>query len=118
MTHDHDDQPHEHGSELSEMQLRLRALETVLAEKGYVDPAALDAMIEAFETKIGPHIGAQIVARAWTDAEFKSALIADGSKAVQSLGGTNRVGDHLIEIGRASCRECPYVCRSRWSPYH
>jgi nitrile hydratase len=110
MTHDHDDQPHEHGSELSEMQLRLRALETVLAEKGYVDPAALDAMIEAFETKIGPHIGAQIVARAWTDAEFKSALIADGSKAVQSLGGTNRVGDHLIAVENTPILHNMVVC--------
>jgi len=110
MTHDHDDQPHEHGSELSEMQLRLRALETVLAEKGYVDPAALDAMIEAFETKIGPHIGAQIVARAWTDAEFKSALITDGSKAVQSLGGTNRVGDHLIAVENTPILHNMVVC--------
>src|SRR5271163_4678856 len=89
---DHHHHDHDH-SELSEIELRVRALETVLTEKGYVEPAALDAMIEAFETKIGPHIGAQIVARAWTDPEFKSALIADGSKAVQSLGGTNRVGD-------------------------
>jgi len=110
MTHDHDDQPHEHGSELSEMQLRLRALETVLAEKGYIDPAALDAVIEAFETKIGPHIGAQIVARAWTDPEFKSALIADGSKAVQSLGGTNRVGDHLIAVENTPILHNMVVC--------
>ncbi len=110
MTHDHDDHSHEHGSELSEMQLRLRALETVLAEKGYVDPAALDAMIDSFETKIGPHIGAQIVARAWTDPEFKNALIADGSKAVQSLGGTNRVGDHLIAVENTPTLHNMVVC--------
>jgi nitrile hydratase subunit alpha len=110
MTHDHDDHSHEHGSELSEMQLHLRALETVLAEKGYVDPAALDAMIDAFETKIGPHIGAQIVARAWTDPEFKNALIADGSKAVQSLGGTNRVGDHLIAVENTPILHNMVVC--------
>src|SRR3974377_750723 len=91
--HHHDD---EHGSELSEMQLRVRALETVLAEKGYVDPAALDAMIEVFETKIGPHICARVGARAWSDANFKRALIEDASKAVQSLDAINRVGDHLI----------------------
>ena len=58
--HDHDhDHDHDHGSELSETQLRVRALETVLTEKGYVDPAALDAIVEAYETKIGPHIGAR-----------------------------------------------------------
>ena len=111
MTHDHsDDQPHEHGSELSEMQLRVRTLETVLAAKGYVEPAALDAMIEAFETKIGPHIGAQIIARAWTDPEFKNALIADGSKAVQSLGATNRVGDHLIAVENTPTLHNMVVC--------
>jgi nitrile hydratase len=65
MAHDHDDDHHEDGSELSEMQLRVRALETVLAEKGYIDPAALDAMIEAYETNIGPHNGARVVAKAW-----------------------------------------------------
>ena len=66
--HDHDHHhDHEHGSELSEMQLRVRALETVLTEKGYIDPAALDAIIEAYETKIGPRNGAVVVAKAWTD---------------------------------------------------
>ena len=99
MAHDHEhDDDHQHGSELSEMQLRVRALETVLAEKGYVDPAALDAMIEAYETKIGPHIGAQVVAKAWTDPAFKRALIEDATTAAQSLGLINRVGDHLIAV--------------------
>jgi nitrile hydratase len=93
--HHHDD---EHGSELSEMQLRVRALETVLTEKGYVDPAALDAIIEAYETKVGPHIGARVVAKAWTDPSFRQALLDDGSKAVLSLGAINRVGDHLIAV--------------------
>ena len=92
------------------MQLRVRTLETVLAEKGYVDPAALDAMIEAFETKIGPHIGAQVVARAWTDPAFKNALIADGSKAVQSLGAINRVGDHLIAVENTPTLHNMVVC--------
>ena len=92
--HDHD----EHGSELSEMQLRVRALETVLIEKGYVDPAALDAVIEAYETKVGPHIGARVVAKAWTDPSFKRALLDDASKAVLALGVINRVGDHLIAV--------------------
>jgi nitrile hydratase subunit alpha len=99
--HDHDDhhhEHHEHGSELSEMQLRVRALETVLAEKGYIDPAALDAMIEAFETKIGPHNGARVVAKAWANPAFKRALLDDATNAVQSLGLINRVGDHLIAV--------------------
>ena len=99
MAHDHDhDDHHGHGSELSEMQLRVRALETVLAEKGYIDPAALDVMIEAFETRIGPHNGARVVAKAWADPAFKHALIEDATKAVQSLGLINRVGDHLIAV--------------------
>ena len=61
---DHGDQHHEHGSELSETQLRVRALKTILIEKGYVEPAALDAIVEAYETRIGPHNGARVVARA------------------------------------------------------
>ena len=93
--HHHDD---EHDSELSEMQLRVRALETVLTEKGYVDPAALDAVIEAFETKVGPHIGARVVARAWSDPSFKRALLDDATKAVLALGVINRIGDHLIAV--------------------
>jgi len=92
--HDHD----EHGSELSEMQLRVRALETVLTEKGYIDPAALDAVIEAYETKIGPHIGARVVAKAWSDPSFKRALLDEATIAVLALGVINRVGDHLIAV--------------------
>ena len=91
----HDDH-HEHGSELSETQLRVRALETVLTEKGYIDPAALDLIIEAYETKVGPHIGARIVAKAWHDPAFKRTLLDDGSKAVSALGHESRVGDHLV----------------------
>jgi nitrile hydratase len=93
--HDHD---HAHGSELSEMQLRVRALETILTEKGYVDPAALDRIIEAYETKIGPHNGARAVAKAWADADFKRRLLEDASAAVGSLGLISRVGDHLIAV--------------------
>src|SRR6186713_900131 len=89
--HDHDDHHHEHGSELSETQLRVRALETVLAEKGYIDPAALDAIIEAYETKIGPHVGARVIAKAWLDPEFKKALLADATKAIGTLGHISRV---------------------------
>ena len=84
--HDHHDHHHQHDhdhSELSETELRVRALETILTEKGYVDPAALDAIIQAYETKIGPHNGAQVVARAWTDPAFRQALLADASATVR-----------------------------------
>ena len=92
------DPDHEHGSELSETQLRVRALETVLTEKGYVDPAALDAIIEAYETKVGPHVGARVVAKAWSDPAFKRALLDDASKTVSALGHESRVGDHLVAV--------------------
>ena len=95
-THDHDHD--HHGSELGEMQLRVRALETILSEKGYVDPKALDLIIEAYETKIGPHNGAKVVARAWSDPEFKRRLVEDGSKTIASLGHLSRVGDHLVAV--------------------
>jgi len=89
------DDDHDHGSELSEMELRVRALQTILVEKGYVEPAALDRMIEAYETKIGPHIGARVIAKAWADPTFKQSLLADATRAVGTLG---RVGDHLVAV--------------------
>jgi nitrile hydratase subunit alpha len=98
--HDPHHNPHhepEHVSELSEMQLRVRALETILTEKGYLDPEALDFIIEAYETKIGPHIGASVVAKAWADPAFKCRLIADGTAAVGELGLTAR-STHLIAV--------------------
>jgi nitrile hydratase len=114
MAHDHDHHDdhhnHDHGSELSEMQLRVRALETVLAEKGYIDPAALDAIVEAYETKVGPHVGARIVAKAWSDPAFKRALLEDGSKAVTAFGVVNRVGDHLIAVENTAKQHNMIVC--------
>ena len=80
------------------MQLRVRALETILTVKGYVDPAALDLIIEAHETKIGPRNGARVVAKAWVDPNFKRSLIADATKAVAALGHVSRVGDHLVAV--------------------
>jgi nitrile hydratase subunit alpha len=99
--HAHDQHAHDqhaHGSELSETQLRVRALETVLTEKGYIDPAALDLIIEAYETKVGPHNGARVIARAWSDPTFKRALLEDASKAVRTMGHESRVGDHLVAV--------------------
>ncbi len=102
MADDHHPHDHahgaDHGSELSEMQLRVRALETILTEKGYVDPAALDQIVENVETKIGPHIGARIVARAWVDPEFKRRLLADATEAVNAMAGFDPVAAHLIAV--------------------
>ena len=92
-SHDHD-----HGSELSETELRVRALETILVEKGYVEPAAVDRIVEAYETKIGPHIGARVVAKAWSDPGFRLSLLEDGTKAVGMLAEVGRVGDHLVVV--------------------
>ena len=110
MSGDHDDHHHEHGSELSEMQLRVRALETVLTEKGYVDPAALDLIIEAYENRIGPHNGARAVAKAWADRGFRRALLDDATQAVGSLGFTSRVGDHLVAVENTPALHNMIVC--------
>jgi nitrile hydratase subunit alpha len=88
----------DHGSDLSDLQLRVRALETILTEKGYVDPAALDQIVEDAETKIGPHIGARIIARAWVDPGFKARLLDDATAAVNAVAGFDPVSSHLIAV--------------------
>jgi len=108
--HDHHDRRHEHGSELSETQLRVRALETILTEKGYVDPAALDAIIEAYETRIGPHNGAKVVAKAWVDPSFKQALLKDATAAIGTIGFASRVGDHLVAVENTPKQHNMIVC--------
>jgi nitrile hydratase len=108
--HDHHDHHHEHGSELSETQLRVRALETILTEKGYVDPAALDAIIEAYETRIGPHNGAKVVAKAWVDPAFKKTLLEDATAAIGTIGFTSRVGDHLVAVENTPKQHNMIVC--------
>jgi nitrile hydratase len=107
--HDHHHH-HEHGSELSETELRVRALETVLTEKGYVDPKALDAIVEAYQTKIGPRNGAAVVARAWVDPAFREALLDDATKAVAALGHVSAVGDHLVAVENTPGRHNVIVC--------
>ncbi len=92
------------------MQVRVRSLESVLAEKGYVDPAALDAIVEAYETRIGPHNGAQVVARAWSDPAFRDALLEDASAAVNSMGNVSPVGSHLIAIENTEQTHHMVVC--------
>ena len=107
---DHDHHDHDHGSELSDTQLRVRALETILTEKGYVDPKALDAIVEAYETKVGPHNGARVIAKAWLDPEFKKALLADATKAIAGLGHFSRVGDHLVAVENTPKTHNMIVC--------
>jgi nitrile hydratase len=95
--HHHHDHDHE-GSALSETALRVRALESLLVEKGYVDPDALDRLIDTYETKVGPRNGARVVARSWADAEFKRWLLSDGTAAIASLGYTGRQGEHIVAL--------------------
>ena len=123
MSHDHPDNRSQHhdmhagehdhaheGSELSEMDARVRALESLLVEKGYVDPKALDVLIETYETKVGPHNGARVIARAWTDAQFRKWLLEDATAAIASLGFTGRQGEHMVALENTSRVHNVVVC--------
>ena len=94
--------PHEHpGSQLSELDLRVRALETLLIDKGYVDALALDELIDAYEHRIGPHNGARVVARAWVDSAYREWLLADATAAIgadETFGFRGRQGEHMIAL--------------------
>ena len=92
--HDHDDQ----HSELSPIALRVRALESLLVEKGYLDPAALDVLIDTYETKIGPRNGARVVAKSWTNPAYAKWLKEDATAAIASLGYTGRQGEHMVAL--------------------
>jgi nitrile hydratase len=93
------DQEHNHGhSHLSDMDVRVRALETLLTEKGYVDPAALDVIVETYEKKVGPRNGARVVAKAWNDQDFRKWLFDDATAAIASLGFTGRQGEHMVAV--------------------
>ena len=100
--HDHhDDHGHHHDhdhSELSETELRVRALESILVEKGYVDPAALDELIQTYETKVGPRNGARVVARAWSDPAYADWLKCDATAAIESMSYTGRQGEHMQAV--------------------
>ena len=93
--HDHD---HEGQSELSETALRVRALESLLVEKGLVDPAALDAIVDAYQSKIGPRNGARIVARAWSDPAYKAHLMKDATSAIAEMGYSGAQGEHMVVV--------------------
>ena len=94
MPHDHDD----HDNHLDPMVARVRALETILVEKGLVDPAAVDAIVETYETRVGPRNGARVVARAWSDPAFAQWLKDDATAAIASLGYTGRQGEHMQAV--------------------
>ena len=108
MGHDHHD--HDHGSELSETQRRVRALETILVEKGYVDPAALDELVETYETKVGPHNGARVVAKAWADPEYRAWLFSDSGAAIESLGYGGRQGENIVALENTPAVHNMVVC--------
>jgi nitrile hydratase subunit alpha len=109
--HDHDHGHHGHeGSDLSDVALRVRALETVLTQKGLIDPAALDVIVDTYETKVGPRNGALVVARAWTDPAFKARLLADGSKTIAELGYAGRGGEHIQVVENTPARHNMVVC--------
>jgi len=111
MTHaHHHDHDHDHGSELSEAALRVRALETILTQKGYIDPAALDAIIETYETKIGPRNGARVVAKAWIDPAYKARLMSNATSAIAELGYSGRQGEHMRVVENTSELHNLVVC--------
>ena len=93
--HDHD---HAQQEVPSDMALRVKALESLLVEKGLVDPAALDAIVDMYEHKVGPKNGARVVARAWLDPAYKARLLADGSAAIGEFGYTGRQGEHMVVV--------------------
>lgn len=96
-SHDHHDHDH-HDNHFSEMQARVKALETVLTQKGLIDPAAIDAIVETYETKIGPRNGARVVAKAWSEPDFADWLSRDATAAIASLGYTGRQGEHMRAV--------------------
>lgn len=107
MSHDHDHPDH---SELSDIERRVRALETVMTQKGYIDPAALDVLIDTYQTKVGPRNGARVVARAWVDPAFRGRLLRDATAAIAELGYSGRQGEHMIAVANTSGRHNIVVC--------
>ena len=91
--HEHHD--HDHTEPPSELELRVKTLESLLVDKGLVDPAAVDALVDVYETQVGPHNGAQVVARAWSDPAYKAWLLEDATAAIASMGFGGRQSEHL-----------------------
>lgn len=97
MGHDHH-HDHDNHSHLSEVELRVRALESILVEKGYVDPATIDALVETYEVKVGPRNGAKVVAKAWANPSYREWLRTDATAAIASLGFIGRQGEHMVAV--------------------
>jgi nitrile hydratase len=107
--HDHHDHDHSDNN-LSEMDLRVRALESLLVEKGYVDPDAIEAIVQTYETKVGPRNGAAVVAKAWSDPAFRAWLKRDATAAIASLGFTGRQGEHMVAVENTAGEHNLVVC--------
>jgi len=110
LSDDHDHHPEEPGSPLTDVQLRVRALESLLVDKGLVDPAALDVLIDTYETKVGPRNGARVVARAWGDPAYKQRLLADATAAVAELGYMGRQGEDMVVLENTPTVHNMVVC--------
>ncbi|CAD0183393.1 Low-molecular weight cobalt-containing nitrile hydratase subunit alpha [Ruegeria sp. THAF57] len=106
----HDDHDHPHALLPPEPALRVKALETILTRKGLVDPAALDEIIDTYQNKIGPQNGARVVAKAWTDPEFKRALLEDATPVVADLGFYGRQGEHIVVVENTPAQHNMVVC--------
>jgi nitrile hydratase len=96
-THDHDHH-HDHDNHFEPIEARVRALETILTEKGLIDPAAIDVIVDTYQNQVGPRNGAAVVARAWTDPEFARWLADDATAAIESMGFTGRQGEHMQAV--------------------
>jgi len=105
--HSHDDHDHSH---LTDIEARVRALESLLSEKGYIDSAAVDEIVQTYETKIGPQNGAHVVAKAWTDPDYRDWLEKDATAAIHSLGYTSRQGEHMVACFNSSDTHHLIVC--------
>ena len=107
MTHDHS---HDHTELPSEIEIRVKALETLLVEKGLVDPAALDVLIDTYENNVGPKNGAQVIAKAWTDPPYRTWLLEDAAAAISSLGFAGRQGEHITVVENTASVHNLVVC--------
>ena len=110
MPHDHHHDEHDHTEPPSDLELRVKALESLLVEKGLVNPDTLNTIIDTYEHKVGPRNGAHVVAKAWTDPEFKQALMTDATEAVASLGYCGRQGEHLMVVENTDDTHNLVVC--------
>jgi nitrile hydratase len=110
MEHDHHHHDHDDHSHLSEIELRVRALESILVEKGYVDSAAIDTLVETYEVKVGPRNGAKVVAKAWTDPDYREWLRTGATAAIASLGFLGRQGEHMVAVENTPEQHNMVVC--------